>query len=393
MTKNKQSRAKRKALMTSKNRTPVSGHKRVKGQLVTPFNASVNPKNFTNSSWIDTRLPEMLWAVLIMYALGRDEGLDCFRKILSFVAEHARKKELTDLSHTGISELEPSLREELIGFITRLPDVRDVLASLKLFDALPSKNDWDEHLGNCDPDVPMLMGAVGASLWHQSLPATDCRWLRVMAVTLAGKLTFPKSMEEHVEMFFTYPGGSPNNVVAPVIRATEISLDSLRPREAVWPAMFWKQAWENTECIRSTRRNSKYPTDGVVTRQAISDIRDRIERHWFDNQSTTAIDRKYEAVFGITLFALRTLEEMIGIGIGTSILGRLGLRTILEARINLRYLVTVDDSKLWQKWREYGAGQAKLNALRFDEYLAPPEYIDLETIESIASEDIWEECP
>jgi hypothetical protein len=39
----------------------------------------------------------------------------------------------------------------------------------------------------------------------------------------------------------------------------------------------------------------------------------------------------------------------------------------------------------------FGAGQAKLNALRFDDVLEPPKYIDVDNIERIAGEDIWEE--
>ena len=50
-----------------------------------------------------------------------------------------------------------------------------------------------------------------------------------------------------------------------------------------------------------------------------------------------------------------------------------------------------DNPELWAKWREYGAGQAKLNVLKFDESVEPPEFIDLEAIEAIASEDMWEE--
>lgn len=80
-----------------------------------------------------------------------------------------------------------------------------------------------------------------------------------------------------------------------------------------------------------------------------------------------------------------------GIGNGTGILGRLGLRTILEIRINLRYMLEKDGSDIWANWREYGAGQAKLNALKFGESVEAPEFIDLETIENIASEDVWEE--
>ena len=62
----------------------------------------------------------------------------------------------------------------------------------------------------------------------------------------------------------------------------------------------------------------------------------------------------------------------------------------MEVRINLGYLLKEDKVDLWKKWRSFGAGQAKLNALRFDESLEPPEYIGIDSIEQIATEDLWE---
>ena len=120
-------------------------------------------------------------------------------------------------------------------------------------------------------------------------------------------------------------------------------------------------------------------------------LRDRLQEHWHRTHHTTAIDPKHDAVFGMAFYSLRILDEMMGIGIGTSILGRLGLRTILEIRINLKYLLDQDNEELWKKWREFGAGQAKLNVLKFDELIDPPKFIDIKTLEQIANEDIWEE--
>ena len=88
---------------------------------------------------------------------------------------------------------------------------------------------------------------------------------------------------------------------------------------------------------------------------------------------------------------LSILSEIVSVGVGTGILARLGLRTILETHISLRYLIQKNDDQLWTKWRTYGAGQAKLNALKFDELVEPPKFINTETLESIAGEDLWEE--
>ena len=391
MPKGKQSRSKRKTSRSGRNRTPISGHKRVKGQLITPFNASEVGKTLQNSSWVDSRLPEMLWAALIIHSLGRDEGLDRFRSILTFVADHERKEELSDLTLTGISEMEAELRDEIIAFIITLPDTRDALSSLTLFHALPAKDDWDRHLSLSTPDHSVLMGAVGSALWHQSQEATDCRWLRLMAVMFAGKMIFAPHLKKLPDMFIKYPDGYDENEVRPRIRAAEIGLDSSQPPERTWPNAFWQESWERTDCLQAVQRYSQTSYGEVVTRQAIYELRENLQEHWLLTHSSTATDQKHDAVFGMAFFALRTLEEMLGLGIGTSVLGRLGLRTILEVRINLKYLLTEKDPEIWQRWRRYGAGQAKLNALRFDEYLEPPDYIDLDTIESIASEDIWEE--
>ena len=82
---------------------------------------------------------------------------------------------------------------------------------------------------------------------------------------------------------------------------------------------------------------------------------------------------------------------MMGISISNSVLARLGLRTILEVRVNLQYLMSMDSIDLWKKWREYGAGQAKLNVLKYEDTTDIPQHIDQETMTMIASEDIWEE--
>ncbi len=67
------------------------------------------------------------------------------------------------------------------------------------------------------------------------------------------------------------------------------------------------------------------------------------------------------------------------------------MRTILETRVNLAYLLKQDDEQLWEKWRRHGAGQAKLNVLKFQDSVDPPEFINLEALEAIASEDILQE--
>ena len=158
-----------------------------------------------------------------------------------------------------------------------------------------------------------------------------------------------------------------------------------------WPKVFWQEAWEKSPCFQLASPHLDGKVQSSTTRQGISDLIESLETHWSQTHSTTAVDAKHDAVFGMAFYVLRILTEMMGIGMSNGVLSRIGLRTILEIRINLKYLIDKNDSGLWKKWREYVAGQAKLSSLKLDDIAEPPKYIDAERIESIASEDLWEE--
>jgi hypothetical protein len=206
-----------------------------------------------------------------------------------------------------------------------------------------------------------------------------------MALLFTGKLHVS---EEMVREWCGYPNEGNQRSVRPSIRATEIAFPC---SDREWSQNFWKEAWQNTPCLELTRSEEKSEPEITITRLQLTEVLNKLDDHWSKTHSTTAVDAKHDAVFGMAFYTMRVLGELLGIGNGTSILGRLGLRTILEVHISLRFLLVRDDEVLWKKWRTFGAGQAKLNALRFDEALAPPKYINVESIEQIAGEDIWEE--
>ena len=181
----------RKTPKSGKNRTPISGHKRLQSQLQPPWVAANIPIHF--QPWMDERLPEMLWAVLIVGSVDRDDALSHFRRVIMFVNDHEDKERLHDLTLTGIANLDEPLRNELIKVITEPPWDR-ALSALLLFDALPAKELWQTHLASHGPDVDLLM----RSSWvlrsrTKSEQATDCKWLRLMAKSVAGAVSFPSN--------------------------------------------------------------------------------------------------------------------------------------------------------------------------------------------------------
>jgi len=80
MSKNKDKNKSKKK--TSKAYSGIAAHKRQKKALVPPFMAIPGLKF---SSWINDRLPEMLWCALLISHLGRDRALDVFRKTAALI--------------------------------------------------------------------------------------------------------------------------------------------------------------------------------------------------------------------------------------------------------------------------------------------------------------------
>nr|WP_255762853.1 DUF5677 domain-containing protein [Halomonas desiderata] len=78
--------------------------------------------------------------------------------------------------------------------------------------------------------------------------------------------------------------------------------------------------------------------------------------------------------------------------IHTRIVGAVALRSLAEVSITLHYLAKTDSLEMWQSYRVYGAGQAKLAFLKTQQTHGDlPNFIDESTLYSIANEDVWQE--
>ena len=372
------------------NRSSIEQHKRSGKKLVPPVMHAMGEK-LEFASWVNDRLPEMLWASLIFASNERREAFQEFSRILNFVADHERKEELDNLTISGIADLDENLREEVIGFITSNPITSRALSTLLMFESLPAKADWEKYIIDPHPSPPLLMSAVGDTLSHQSSEATDCRWVWIMGIAAAGKVHVSKDLSDYVEAMTNYPNlevGAPEGAR---VRASEGGLSELVYKKSNWPRNFWQEAWDKTPCFQLASTPQSGPVQPSTTIQDLNRVIERLHEHWEQTHTTTAVDAKHDATFGMAFYALRILTEMMTISISSSVLSRLGLRTILEIRINLKHLIDTNDSELWRRWRQYGAGQAKLSSLKLEDLENPPQYIDKETIERIASEDVWEE--
>lgn len=364
-------------------------HHQKKGKQLIPPMLQIPNVQFT--SWRNNRIPEMLWAILLITQLRRDHALSIFRWVGKYIEKSPIKGDLYDITHTGLSKWNDKILLEFLVCITANQDQKHALYPLLLLDNLPAKQLWIKAIGDIEkqPKWEILMDSVAKTLYHQSQEATDCRWLRVLCATIAEKLKFGSI--EHIKEILYYPNYGDMCEVRPFIRSNEGSFSMLSENKSDWPRLFWDECLKKTPCFPlkmsfANKENSKAPTI-----EHLSQVHSKLIEHFYENMTDTGINPRFDSIFGIGLYTLTILGETLFSINRVSIIARLALRTIMECYITLAYLMHKDDENLWKTYRVYGAGQAKLAYLKFQVSSEHPSFVDINTLEELANEDAWME--
>jgi hypothetical protein len=384
---------KRRDTKTKRKGTPLTGHHRVGNSLVTPLNRL---PAIQRTRWSFDRMPEMLWACLVRALLPREDALVLFRQVIGAHRELLFERQPTPEdavpTQTNLATCYPELIPCIVQIIVAHPLGYAPLRLLLMFDALPGRDIWAQAI-NAEPenDGDALSDAIALFLWHQSQEATDVRWLCLMCAVLTSKMHFPQNSEEMIEGLRLYPNYGDQRSVRPSIRALEQTLWVMEHHDVKWSAAFWQECHQKSPCVGGAPEEPDPPTPSAAeVGPIVARVVNILSQHWVDTAKTTDIDAKHEAVFAFVLYALRCLLELTGKA-RTRIAGRLLLRTIVECRITLAYLLAKRSDDLWSKYRHYGAGQAKLALLKISEAAREPHSVSAEDLDRIANEDVWDE--
>jgi hypothetical protein len=374
---------------TNKTHSSITSHKREGKKLIPPF---MQFDNLKKVSWINDRLPEYLWVALIVSLLDREEAIENLKWSSRFFFDLPESERPADISLTELANLDDRILDNFIIFLVDELGLKEILKPLVIFKDLPGLENWKKHLIVEDPDKEWekIYQTVARCFDHQSQEATDCRWARTLFHVVTRRLQVPKEMAEQI---LHYPNVGDMRQVRPIIRSSEMMLN-FNPDGSMptyyWSESFWEQGMKETPCWFldiGKRPISKFVFDS----SKIKDLLDNLKEHSVSTKKTTGIDAKHDAVFGLSFYCLEILRELTQDGNSTSILSRMGLRTIAESYITLAYLCSRNDAELWQVYRVYGSGQAKLAFLKLDEMEDKPKYIEPETLRALAGEDQWEE--
>lgn len=380
--------------------TPLSGYKQEK-KILTPPLATI--PNMVLSSWTNDRMPDMLWAVLIRYKHPGNTGYAILRSILLWLQDNKGDNAIDGVTHTNIAAFNPVLRKKFITYIVEQAGT-DALKPLILLKELPAYLVWKQALGNIaiDPEesYDVMAHAVRDVMFHQTQEATDVRWVKLMGTIISGKLKMPAEM---IDGYIEYPNKYDQKYVRPSIRSAEMTTEMVPEgaSEHEWPKKFWESMQIETVCIPeiSTRkedilqRYEKETEDKEHFNEVLPPIREALVYHALSTSTTTSIDSRHEAVFGLALYALDTFIENVILKVGGTSSGRVNARIIIEAYITFKYLLEKEKKGelLWDAYREYGSGQASLIERKYhDDNLESP-MVDINRVRDIANEDKWQE--
>jgi len=296
-----------------------------------------------------------------------------------------------DITLSSIALLPDEKLKEIVNTVCENADAKKALRPLLLFDELPAFPVWRRAIGEAPErdDWEQLKITVLRSLDHQSETSTDCRWARVLFKMVAGQVLV--RAEENVEGVLKYPYHGDLTLVRPHIRATEITFDLPKERDRKWSQCFWRDCLLNTRCEGAIRYAPSGSPAAGTTRARTREVRTRLSERFLGSIASTAADARIESIFGIAAYSLALLEELLNVSNSSSVLGRLGLRTILYSYITLAYLLCKDNNELWLSYRNYGLGQAKLSFLKIGASDSARGFITPELLESLANEDRWME--
>jgi hypothetical protein len=349
--------------------------------------------NLQKTSWMNDRLPELLWAVLLATQMERKAALEIFRSVAKVGADYRGIGKIP-ITLSGIASMPQDARDAIIGAITADPTSRATLKCLTIFKDLPSRETWLARLGT--PTSPIdwmpLMNGVARTLLHQSQESTDCQWVSLYFRIASGQFKLPT--DELNRQIAEYPDFGDQRTVRPSIRANEITLDNRYRFETGWSGKFWDQCLRETPCGFTLIQKDSSSSEAGATLETVDQLAECVAKHARSSIQTTGVDPKHDTIFGTAFYCLSILRELIAFCANGSILARMGLRTVFECYVTLAYLVKKNDEALWRSYRIYGAGQGKLAFLKIDEseeLSNRPSYVSVDTLNALANEDQWQE--
>jgi hypothetical protein len=372
----------------------LKSHKYKKGLIQPPMNTLPNQQKV---SWTNDRLPEYLWLGLILMNYERTEGIEKTGRIL---------KEISKLNNTIlrpkfsiILSLGESEQEKIYNIICEVvnPNLFAPLTIIYRNLSYPIFNKFFNF-----PEIAIsnriktISKAIKLYYDHQSHAATDLRFVVSSMMIFQGKLHVHKD-SLMPEAFANYPYTNHSDekmrTYRPAIRTLEMmDFENLPNKKYI--DFFWKEIGLKTDC-NLIIIDLKAESGKVNYQKYISNYQEKLGILLNEKKEKSLLDVKFDVIIGTITYALKIFNDVVEKQLDESILGRHAFRTILEAYINIKYLLELEAGhpNVWEEYKIYGIGKYKLPLLKERENVGQKDknHFFEQLADMIINEIIWEE--
>lgn len=382
-------------MSNKKNVSGLSDHKKRKGALVAPLN-SASGDTLELSSWSKERMPEYLWLGLILVNYSRKRGLEKAGSILFEISRN-----INSMSQPRISNIFNLIGDEqkLVYEIICKHIEKSVLAPLTVlypYRLYPVFNEYFfvSHL-SVEDRINTISDAIKLFSPHQSDEATDLRFLALSLMLFSGNLQVMREMEFVITALKEYPYTDHEDekmrMYRPTVRSMEVGMNFVN-NDTDFATKFWRDFGMMTPCnpIRI-----EFPENATNYKEFTDDCQKVLDYIFVSNKEKSLADDKFDVIIGSINYTLKIFSEINEKSLGNSILGRHGIRTIIEVYIMLKYLLKRENEqpKIWEEYKLYGISKYKLILLKARESntIDMTSHFSLPVTEALVNEIRWEE--
>lgn len=395
--------AKKKKNKKKRYNTSLGQHKQQGKRLVPPM---MFLPGMTLTYWLKDDFPNMLWLCMLCQRY-EDRGMVIARKVFDAV-ERILEEEYGSMDDvpkdifvngmlTSFDTVPESLRSKIIteletmrAYDTAFP--KDLSVALNRYENPPGRWIWEGSGREAQPSdeeklkAQKLLAETTDACWSGR---NECSTWAKMAVTSAlfssGRVKISAAIaQDWGQLLPKYPHGLTDDER----KKAEASMRAMyqgiahmpagnnSDLQSKWAKEFWRSNWTLYECKLPTEsEEASDMDDGVLTKFA-KHLEERFSalNERFFSAAETDPDLyepvRYEVLTGIVSRARRAVSVAIGNPLLWSTEHGSGtVRTLVESRIVLAWLLHQDDSKLFTQFKDYGRGHLKLLKLHLEEFL------------------------
>jgi hypothetical protein len=382
--------------MNTKRRvSDLSSHKlnKKKGVILSPLNEAFG-EQLKLSSWSQERMPEYLWLGLILMNYERKEGIKIVQKILFNIS-----KIIPDFDYPKLSKiiyLSPE-KQEIIYEIIKNGAGSKALSPLTIIYRNHDFPIFNQHFNlpeiSFNSRLDKLLKAVDIYSFPQSNEATDLQYLSFNLMIMKNKFVISGDLKNIIGALEEYSNTDHCKEIMEKHRAFIRALtgNEFEEKNDIFCKKFWKDISMITKCAPMI---VEYGKSIIEYENFINGYKNIIEHIHLTNKEKHFNDSKYDVIIGSTIYSLKIFIEMNTNSLENGIIGRLGLRTIIEVLMILKYLQKkqIEKPNVWEEYKLYGIDKYKLILLKAREIIVEDSsHINSKIIEIIVNEDKWEE--